>query len=194
MPYRLQLRFEDPDRFREELERSLAMGGAFVPTPDPVQLRTLVELQVELAWADARIPLEAQVVHTVPLERALKPLEAGVIVAFVAPAEELRETLGPHLERGDGERVTDAAGAEGDAAPSPSAADPGEDALGPATTFSVRVQRIDSESLDVLEASVIELATAGIPVGRMLEVIPEADADVLGVIQTLLGQGILTRP
>ena len=189
MPYRLRVRFEDPERFREEFERNLAMGGAFVPTPDPVQLRALVELEVELAWADVRHSLEAQVVHTVPLERALKPLEAGVIVAFVAPTAELRETLAPQLDGADGGAAdSDHAGA------APSAPGGADAALGPTTTFEVRVQRIDSERLSVLEASVLELATAGIALERILEVIPEADADVRHVLQTLVEQGILSVP
>jgi len=190
LPYRLRVRFEDPESFRKELERDLAMGGAFVPTPDPVQLRALVELELELAWTDVRVPVEAQVVHTIPLERALKPLEAGVIVAFVAPAEELRETLGPHLgvaaDAGSGE----APGADG-VGPDPAAGD-GE--LGPATTFEVRVHRIDSESLSVLEASVLELATAGIPLERILEVIPETDEDVGETLQGLVERGVLAVP
>lgn len=177
MPYRLHVRFEDPESFREEFERNLAMGGAFVPTPDPVQLGALVELEVDLAWTDVRVPLEAQVVHTIPVERALKPLEAGVIVAFVAPTEELRAALEPHLD-------ADVAG------DTPA----GDDALGAAATFEARVHRIDSESLSVLEASVLELATAGVPVERILEVIPEADADVREALQALVERGILSTP
>lgn len=183
MPYRLRLRYERPESFREDFERNLAMGGAFVPTPDPLQIRAHVELEVVLDYSDAGVPpVEAQVVHVVPLERALKPLEAGVIVAFLAPVEELRETLEPFLGPG-----TDEPAAAGE-----SAADGGHGGdLGPDTRFEARVHRIDSESLSVLECSVLELATAGIPMARILEVIPEEEERIQDALQTLLERGVL---
>jgi len=189
VPYRLRLRYERPESFREDFERNLAMGGAFVPTPDPLQIRAHVELEVVLDYTDAGVPpVEAQVVHVVPLERALKPLEAGVIVAFVAPVEELRETLGPLLGKTTDES---AAVGEPDAAAGGAAGGGPGGALGPDTRFEARVHRIDSESLSVIECSVLELATAGIPMARILEVIPEEEGRIQDALQTLLERGVL---
>ena len=58
MAYRLHLMFEDRDAFRVEFERNIAMGGAFIPTSDPLELRSFVEVAIELPFCEQSLVLE----------------------------------------------------------------------------------------------------------------------------------------
>lgn len=196
MPYRLRFHFENGDAFRSAFERNLAMGGAFVPTGDPLLLGTIVELEVAFGDRPDRIRLETQVVHVVPLERALRPVEAGVIVSFVTPVQTLREKLAPYLGDAGRRAEGDWGGSAGAAGPTPPPAAPREQPAAtsfypPDTHFQPRVLHIESARLSPLEASLIELATVGLPTSRMLEVIPEEESAIQEGLRTLVEQGVL---
>jgi Tfp pilus assembly protein PilZ len=89
MARRLTLRFEDAAAFRKEYRENIVQGGAFVRTPEPFGQREPVVVAVELAFAGVVTELDAEVVHSVPTERA--GAGAGVAVQFLVQAAELRE-------------------------------------------------------------------------------------------------------
>ncbi len=60
----------------------------------------------------------------------------------------------------------------------------------PSTQFEVALG-IDVGDLTDLEASVVELADAGLGVARMLEIIPEESVEVHRAIDTLVERGVL---
>ena len=76
MAYRLHLLFENPDAFRVEFERNIAMGGAFIPTGDQLKLRSFVDLVIELPFCDETVVLEAEVVQA-GLLRSRRPWMRG---------------------------------------------------------------------------------------------------------------------
>jgi type IV pilus assembly protein PilZ len=67
--------------------------------------------------------------------------------------------------------------------------------LAPGTRFAVRRERLASlaEPLAQTEQAVLELATAGFTLRRILDVIPESDAQIRGAITRLLERGLI-RP
>lgn len=109
MAYQLYIAFDDPDAFRAEFERNIAMGGAFVPTGDPLELRSFLDLVIELLFCDQSVVLEAEVVHIIPSEHALTPGDLGVAVSFREPASELRAMFKGYLNEGAA-GLTDTAG------------------------------------------------------------------------------------
>lgn len=209
MPYRLRLHFEHTEAFQQAFERNAAMGGAFVATGDPVQLHSVVEVEVTVADRREGLRLQAQVVHVVPPERALQPLEAGVVVAFLDPADELREKLAPFLAAAEARPAAEAVptpdpeavapDAASPAGGSPEVPQPGADPAGPSPAFRYppdarfepRMHFVDSERLSPLEASLVELATVGLPASRMLEVIPEEAGEIQHALQDLVDRGVL---
>ncbi len=88
MTHRLRLVFEDPDGFRQEYERNMSAGGAFVHTELELSLREQVEVEILLTFAGLNLVLEAEVVHQMP---------GAVAVQFAEDASELRGRLLPHL-------------------------------------------------------------------------------------------------
>ena len=200
MAYRLHLAFDDPDASRSEFERNIAMGGAFIPTSDPLELRSFVEVAIELPFCDESVVLEAEVVHLIPPERALNPGDAGVAVSFRKPANELRAILEGYLEQeaagatpSDGVPDQQEAGADDDTPVDLLMEKPGSSARSrdASTRFEVFLDGIDPSNHSDLEASVIDLAGVGLEVARMLEVIPEESGDVYRTIDVLVGRGAL---
>lgn len=173
MAYRLRLHFDDAGEFRKEFERNLAMGGTFVTTGDALELRTRVEVELVLGFCDARVCLEAEVVHLVPPEHALNPTDAGVAVAFLAKTSEIREKLEPYLDA---------------QVPAPDSPDTGY--AGP-TCFEAGNDPAEPASLSPLETSLLELASAGLCVARMVEVIPEDEGDIQEALASLVERGAL---
>jgi len=198
MAYRLHLTFEDSASFRSEFETNIAMGGAFLPTGDSLELRSFVDVVIELAFCDESVILEAEVVHLVPPERALNPHDAGVAVSFRKPASELREMFKGFL----GEEAAEPSESAEDR-DEPATADPDASAnlpvekprssarYAPNTRCEVVADWIDPTGCSNLEASVLELAGAGFEMARMLEIIPEEPAEVYRVIETLVARGAL---
>jgi hypothetical protein len=129
----LHLVFEEAAAFVREYERNLVKGGAVVPSDQSFEPRELVEVRVEIPFANAKLSLQAEVVHAGP---------GAVAIQFLDPAPELRARFEPALERAEALR------AEADAARASrelSATDAG-DALG-----GLGDAGLDSLSLDGVE-------------------------------------------
>lgn len=94
----LRLCFDTQEAFREEYERNIAKGGAFVAGADFAEPREVVELELELAFCGERIRLPAEVVAGVPAELAGAGVTPGVAIQFDLPVQELRSRLGPLAE------------------------------------------------------------------------------------------------
>lgn len=89
MTQRLRLVFQDPEGFRQEYERNMSAGGAFVHTETELALREHVEVEISLSFCAANLVLEAEVVHQMP---------GAVAVQFLEEAPALRRRLREHLE------------------------------------------------------------------------------------------------
>ena len=183
MPYQLHLVFEELDAFRAEFERNIAMGGAFIPTGDPLELRSFLEVVVELSFCGESVVLEAEVVHRISPERALNPGDAGVAVSFRKSAKEVQAIFRGYLEETDaGSDSTDQWTLDEPEATA-------DDDTG--TQFDVSLDDIETAGLSAIEASVVELAQAGLEVARILEIIPKDSVEVHQAIDTLVERGVL---
>ncbi|MCP5059785.1 MAG: DUF4388 domain-containing protein [bacterium] len=89
MTQRLRLVFEELEEFREEYERNMSAGGAFVHTEHALELREQVEVELSLLFSGQTFVLEAEVVHQLP---------GAVAVQFLEQASELRARLNEHLD------------------------------------------------------------------------------------------------
>ncbi len=199
MVHRLHLAFEDLDAFRAEFERNIAMGGAFICTSDPFELRSFLELVIELPFCDKSVILEAEVVHLMPAERALHPGDVGIAVSFRTPASELRAMFKGYLENPTAGFTATAgmldeaeATAVDDTLVDLPMEKPGSSAdYPPSTRFDVFLDGIETAGLSEIEASMVELAGAGLEVARMLEIIPAESVDIHRTIDTLVERGVL---
>ena len=63
---------------------------------------------------------------------------------------------------------------------------------GPTVTFSVDPSQARSAELTQLEQAVLELATPGLTLRRIIDVIPETDAEVLEAIESLVNRAVVT--
>ncbi len=61
----------------------------------------------------------------------------------------------------------------------------------PSTRYDVFLDGIETAGLSEIEASVVELAGAGLEVARMLEIIPAESVDIHRTIDTLVERGVL---
>jgi Tfp pilus assembly protein PilZ len=93
MVRRLRLSFADAAVFREEYERNIVNGGAFIRTAEEFEVRELVEVALELDFCGDSVVLEAEIVHSVRAEQAGSEAAAGVAVQFLESAAMLRDTL-----------------------------------------------------------------------------------------------------
>ncbi len=93
MARRLRLPFADAAEFREEYERNIVNGGAFIRTAEEFEVRELVEVELELGFCGDSVVLEAEIVHFVRAEQADSEAAVGVAVQFLEPAPLLRDTL-----------------------------------------------------------------------------------------------------
>jgi hypothetical protein len=198
MAYRLHLVFDDPDSFLKEFEHNIAMGGAFLPTADPLELRSFVDVEFVLSYCDESVILEAEVVHLIPPERALNPGDVGVAVSFRKPASELREMFKPYLgeEAAEPTQTGETPDERADEDPDSLADLPMEKPCSsahypPNTRFDVVPHGITPSLHSDLEASVLELAGTGFEVARMLEIIPEQPIDVYRTVEKLIGRDVL---
>jgi Tfp pilus assembly protein PilZ len=96
----LRLRFDTAPAFAREYRENVSRGGAFVPGASDLELRTAVQVVLELGWCGESVQLSAEVVHVVPPELAAAGGTAGVAVQFQTPAPELRALLGRFAEEG----------------------------------------------------------------------------------------------
>ncbi len=93
MARRLRLPFADAAEFREEYERNIVNGGAFIRTAEEFEVRELAEVELELGFCGDSVVLEAEIVHSVRAGQAGSEAAVGVAVQFLEPAPLLRETL-----------------------------------------------------------------------------------------------------
>jgi hypothetical protein len=89
---RLHLAFEDPKAFVAEYARNLARGGAMIASDASFELRDIVSVVVEVPFANAKLALKAEVVHSGG---------GSVAVQFLDPTPELRERLEPLREKAE---------------------------------------------------------------------------------------------
>jgi Tfp pilus assembly protein PilZ len=99
---RFSLRFETLEAFEEQYAQNLVKGGAFVPTDAVVELREIIQVDVELVFSGELLPLAAEVVHCVSADAAPPGVEAGVAVQFLDEAKALREQLEAAAGAGSG--------------------------------------------------------------------------------------------
>lgn len=86
----LAIAFEDLEAFSKEYHENLTKGGLFVPTSLRIELRTRIEVGIELRFCRQSIVLEGDVVHCVPPELASAGAVPGVAVQFDLPPGQLR--------------------------------------------------------------------------------------------------------
>jgi Tfp pilus assembly protein PilZ len=98
MSRRLRLSFTDAAEFREEYQRNILNGGAFVHTAEELDARDLVEIELELGFRGESVVLEAEVVHCLRAEQAGSVEKAGVAVQFLEPVAVLRDSLRRFVE------------------------------------------------------------------------------------------------
>lgn len=90
----LHLVFADAGAFLREYRQNLVKGGAFVASDESFEAREIVSVRVELSFADAKLDLSAEVVHSGP---------GGVAVEFLEPTPELRARFVPFVEQAETE-------------------------------------------------------------------------------------------
>ena len=86
---RLHLVFDDAKTFLSEYARNLARGGAMLASRDAFDLREVVDIVLDAAFAGTKLVLPAEVVHAAG---------GSVAVQFLIGAPELRERLDPLRE------------------------------------------------------------------------------------------------
>lgn len=82
--------FHSPDDFQREYHSNLSKGGLFVASDEALDLRTAVEVGIELAFAQRTFMIEGEVVHCVPKELASAGAVPGVAVQLLRSVGELR--------------------------------------------------------------------------------------------------------
>lgn len=88
----LHLVFADADAFLREYRQNLVKGGAYVASDETFDAREIVSVRVELSFADAKLDLSAEVVHSGP---------GGVAVQFLEPTPELRARFAGFVEQAE---------------------------------------------------------------------------------------------
>ena len=83
--------FAELDAFRREFHENLSKGGIFVPTEQSAELRSRVEVGIDLHFCQKHIVLEGEVVHCVPPELANAGAVPGLAVQLDKPVKELRD-------------------------------------------------------------------------------------------------------
>jgi Tfp pilus assembly protein PilZ len=98
MSRRLRVTFKEAAVFREEYERNIFNGGAFIRTAEEFQPRDLVEVELELGFCGESVVVDAEIVQSVRAEQAGSEAADGVAVQFLEPASVLRERLERFVE------------------------------------------------------------------------------------------------
>jgi PilZ domain/Domain of unknown function (DUF4388) len=93
MVHRLRIAFAEAAVFREEYERNIVKGGAFIRTAEEFQPRGLVEVELEFGFCGESVVLKAEIVHCVRAEEAGSESEEGVAVQFLESTSVLRKRL-----------------------------------------------------------------------------------------------------
>ena len=103
----LGVSFETRDALRQEFETNLSNGGIFVATEEVLELRAMVTVRVSLAFADAHVMLDGEVVHIVPPELAGAGAKPGVALQLVDGPVALRERFAAILQGDASKAETD---------------------------------------------------------------------------------------
>lgn len=85
--------FTEREAFCREFHENLAKGGIFVATDATVELRSRVEVGLDLQFCRKFIVLEGEVVHCVPAQLASVGALPGVAVQFDRSVADLREAF-----------------------------------------------------------------------------------------------------
>jgi Tfp pilus assembly protein PilZ len=99
----LMVSYPSFDEFKREFEENIANGGIFVETNERAEMRSTVQVGIELAYCKESVVLDGEVVHCVSQELASAGAVPGVAIQFVLGIARLREILEPFL---DEERFT----------------------------------------------------------------------------------------
>jgi len=99
-PARLRLSFSEGVAFWREYEQNLKQGGLFLATGQPLELRSHVVVELDLAFRGEKVYLEGEVVDRRPPELASPGAPAGVAVQLLESVRALREQLGPIAAEG----------------------------------------------------------------------------------------------
>ncbi len=86
----LAVTFNDLESFCREFHANLTKGGIFVPSEETFELRSTVEVGIDLRFCNEALVLTGEVVHCVPPELASAGAVPGVAVQFERPVSELR--------------------------------------------------------------------------------------------------------
>lgn len=110
MAHRLRVQFATEDEFQAEFYSNIANGGIFVATASPPELRSRVEVVIELVYRDASLTLPGEAVHCVSVDLAATGASPGVAVHFDDSLAVIRETFAPYLDKpvSDGKDPRDA--------------------------------------------------------------------------------------
>ena len=90
---RFSLRFETLEAFEEQYAQNLVKGGAFVPTDAVVELREIIQVDVELVFSGELLSLAAEGDHCVSPDAEPPLVQARVAVHLHEETKELREQL-----------------------------------------------------------------------------------------------------
>jgi Tfp pilus assembly protein PilZ len=85
--------FADLDAFSREFHENLSKGGIFVPTDRSVDLRSRVEVGIDLQFCDRHMKLQGEVVHCVRADRASAGGVPGLAVQFDSPVREICDAV-----------------------------------------------------------------------------------------------------
>jgi Tfp pilus assembly protein PilZ len=89
----LALVFTDMESFSREFHENLLKGGIFAKSEETFELRSRVEVGLDLQFCQKSLVLEGEVVHCVPIELASAGAVPGVAVQFDCSVAELRERV-----------------------------------------------------------------------------------------------------
>jgi len=91
----LRVRFRTLEAFRKELQANLSKGGLFIPTRRAFELRQEVEIDLDLAFRNARERFPGEVVGVVGEDLARSGATPGIAVQLLADVGEVRRRLEP---------------------------------------------------------------------------------------------------
>jgi Tfp pilus assembly protein PilZ len=90
--------FSTLEAFEREYHGNLSKGGLFVATEEALDLRSAVEVGIELAFANHSFLLEGEVVHCVPRELAAAGAVPGVAVQLSRSVNELHDLFSEFIQ------------------------------------------------------------------------------------------------
>ena len=89
----LVVAFVDLDAFCREFHENLSKGGIFVPTDRSVDLRSRVEVGIDLQFCEEHMMLQGEVVHCIRAELASAAAVPGLAVQFDNTVKEIRDAV-----------------------------------------------------------------------------------------------------